>query len=69
MNVRCELMDYSERENYLDKSRVVVTDAGTEPEMVIIQLAEGNFGYRKVKVSGQELIEAVQRCMKAQWPY
>ena len=69
MTVRCELIDYSDREHAYDNPRVVVTDADCESDMVLIYLADDKFGHQQVKVSGQELIEAVQRCMRAQWPY
>ena len=65
MTVRCELFDYSERDKAYDNPRVIIMDAGCDRDMVKIQIG----GDREAKVSGEELIEAIQRCMKAQWPY
>ena len=63
MNVKCELIDYSDRDKAYDNPRVVITDAGIDCDMVQIQI-----GDKTVKVSGKELIAAAKRCMNTNWP-
>lgn len=69
MTVKCELLDYEDRDRAYENPRVVVTDAGVDGDMVRLRLGDETVGYKTVKVSGKELIEAATRCMKAQWPY
>ena len=69
MTVRCELIDYEDREKAYDNPRLVITDANYDVDMVRIQFGNENIGYKTVKVSGKELIEAVQRCMRCTYPY
>jgi len=69
MNVKCELIDYEDREKAYDNPRVIVTDAGFDFDMVRIRFGDEKVGYKTVKVSGKELIEAATRCMRSQWPY
>ena len=63
MNVECKLIDYIDRDKAYDNPRVVVTDAGVDCDMVLIQI-----GDKTAKVSGKEMIAATKRCMNASWP-
>ena len=65
MNVKIELMDYEDRDHAFEAPRVVVRDAGPDSNMVRITIGDEI----RVKVEGQEMIEAIERCMRAQWPY
>ena len=69
MTVRCELIDYEDREKAYDNPRVIVTDANFDSDKVRLRFGDERVGYKTVKVSGEELIKAVTRCMNAQWPY
>ena len=69
MNVKCELIDYEDREKAYENPRVIVTDAEYDSDMVRIRLGDEKVGYKTIKVSGKELIEAIKRCMRSQWPY
>ena len=68
MTVRCELIDYEDREKAYDNPRIVVTDA-FDVDMVRIRFGDDSIGYKTVKVYGKELIEAVQRCMRCVHPF
>lgn len=69
MKVKCELIDYEDRENAHANPRLVVTDANFDVDMVRIRFGDDSIGYKTVKVSGKELIEAVQRCMRCVHPF
>ena len=69
MTARCELIDYEDREKAYDNPRLVVTDADFDGDMVRIRFGDESIGYKTVKVSGNELIEAVRKCMRCNYPY
>lgn len=69
MNIRCELIDYEDREKAYDNPRLIVMDANFDQDMVRLRLGDEQVGYKTIKVSGEELIKAVQKCMHAIWPY
>lgn len=64
MNVQIEILDYEDRDKIFDSPKVIVRDSGPDGDMVRITV-DG----KTVKVSGTEMIKAIERCMKAQWPY
>lgn len=63
MDVKCELIDHEDRDHAYDNPRVIITDADNDCDMVKISIIG-----KTVKVSGRELIAAVNRCMNTQWP-
>ena len=65
MTVRCELIDYEDREKAYDNPRLVITDANFDTDMVRIRVGDDNSGYKIMKVDGRELIKGVERCMHA----
>ena len=69
MTVRCELIDYEDREKAYDNPRLIVENADFDNDMVRIRFGDDNIGYKTVKISGKELIEAVSRCMRCTYPY
>ena len=69
MTVRCELIDYEDSENAYNNPRLIVTDANFDGDMVRIRFGDDSVGYKTVKVSGKELIEAVERCVRCSYPY
>lgn len=69
MTVKCELIDYEDRERAYDNPRLIVTDANYDSDMVRLRFGDETIGYKTVKVSGKELITAVQRCMYVNLQY
>lgn len=63
MTVKCELMDYSNNKPF-DNEHVVVCNAYNDGDMVLIKVGE-----KEIKVSGKEMCEAINRCMKCSYPY
>lgn len=64
MDISIELQDYEKRGMVLDSPMVIVRDAGYEGDMVRITV-----GDTTVRVNGEEMIHAVERCMRSHWPY
>ena len=69
MEARFELIDYEDREKAYDNPRLVITDANFDYDMVRIRFGDDERGYKTVKVDGKELIKAVERCMRCNYPY
>lgn len=64
MTIEMKLLDYEDRDKIFENERVIIRDSGQDGDMVRITV-----GNKTVQVSGKEMIEAVKRCMHAQWPY
>lgn len=64
MDISIELQNYENLGKILDSRNVIVQDAGYESDMVRITV-----GDTTVRVNGEEMIQAVERCMRAWWPY
>lgn len=66
MMVKIEVLDYADRMNAYEAQRVVVKDSGMDSKMVEIVV-----GDKTVKVIGEEMIDAIGRCLNANpiYPY
>lgn len=64
MTIEMKLLDYEDRAKVFENERVIIRDSGPDGDMVRITV-----GDKTVKVSGKEMMEAVERCMHAQWHY
>ena len=69
MTTQCELIDYEDREKAYDNPRVIISDANHDNDMVRISIGDTHHGFKIVKVDGKELISAVQKCMRCEYPY
>ena len=68
MTARFELVDYEDREKAYDNPRLVIEDANFDYDMVRIRFGDDERGYKTVKVKGEQLIKAVESCMRCNCP-
>lgn len=72
MKIHCAIDSLvpNSRTNTPEEDPIVIEDADMNTDWVkIIVKNKGAEGYTPVYVNGDELIQAVKRCMNARWPY